>query len=75
MNRIPPPPKPEPRKKMAIGDPVIGISRMSDFRVEGTFDGTFKADVNGQERTLFWVKDAAGDRYRFFPREVRTRQP
>lgn len=74
MNRIPPPPKPEPRKKMAIGDPVVAITA-SKFRVEGTFDGTFKADVNGQERTLFWVKDAAGDRYRFFPREVRTRQP
>ena len=61
---------------MAIGDPVIGISRMSDFRVVGTFDGTIKVEVDpGVDRTMFWVKDEDGDRWKFFPREVRTRQP
>lgn len=69
---IPPPPKKVPRSKLAVGTRVIGIARASKFEVRGTLDGVFQADVNGELRTMFWVKDSSGDRWRFFPNEVRT---
>lgn len=73
----PPPPKSVPKRRMAIGDPVVAISRASDLRIDGTFDGVFqvdKTDAPGEHQTMFWIKDDRGDRYRFFPGEVRTRQ-
>lgn len=73
-----PPPTPQPRQKMKIGDPVVAIGRGTGFRVDGTFDGVFQVenpDRPGGFQTLFWVKDDNGDRWRFLPREVHTRMP
>ena len=72
---IPPPPTPQKREKMKSGDPVVAIARASGFRIDGTFDGVFqvdKPDAPGEFQTMFWIRDGE-DRYRFFPREVRTR--
>lgn len=70
----PPSPAEKPKRpKLQKGQPVHAESR-AGFEVDGFFDGAERFDTNGKTITIFWIKDPAGDRWKFMPWEVNPRE-
>ena len=73
--KTPPPSKQEkPKRPRLQKGQAVNARARSGFEVAGFFDGTERFDTGGKTVTIFWVKDPAGERWKFMPWEVNPRE-